>query len=99
MVCGNYEGIDERVVELEIEREISIGDYVLTGGELGALVLINAVARHVEGVLGNADSAVRAGRYLAPPRAKNATKRWASRSMKSRSSAERARNAWVTISE
>lgn len=56
LVCGTYEGIDERVAELEIDREISIGDYVLTGGEIAAVVLINAVARHIEGVLGNAAS-------------------------------------------
>lgn len=59
LLCGNYEGIDERVAELEVDREISIGDYVLTGGELGALVIINAVARHIEGVLGNPTSAAR----------------------------------------
>ncbi len=57
LLCGTYEGVDERVVELEVDREISLGDYVLTGGELPALVLINAVARHIEGVLGNPDSA------------------------------------------
>ena len=57
LLCGAYEGVDERVVELEVDREISLGDYVLTGGELPALVLINAVARHIEGVLGNPDSA------------------------------------------
>ncbi|OPZ03840.1 MAG: tRNA (guanine-N(1)-)-methyltransferase [candidate division BRC1 bacterium ADurb.BinA292] len=59
LLCGNYEGIDERVIELEVDREISIGDYVLTGGELPALVVINAMARHVEGVLGNPSSAER----------------------------------------
>ncbi len=58
LLCGNYEGIDERAIELEVDREISIGDYVVTGGELPALVLINAVARKIPGVLGNADSAV-----------------------------------------
>jgi tRNA (guanine37-N1)-methyltransferase len=57
LLCGSYEGIDERVVELEVDREISIGDYVLTSGELPALVLLNAVVRHIEGVLGNPDSA------------------------------------------
>lgn len=58
LLCGSYEGIDERAIELEIDEEISIGDYVLTGGELPALVLINAVARHIDGVLGNPSSAV-----------------------------------------
>lgn len=53
LLCGAYEGIDERVVELEVDREISIGDYVLTSGEPAALVLLNAVARRLEGVVGN----------------------------------------------
>ncbi|MCL5269461.1 MAG: tRNA (guanosine(37)-N1)-methyltransferase TrmD [bacterium] len=57
LLCGTYEGIDERVVDLEVDREISIGDYVLTSGEPAALVLINAVARRIEGVLGNPASA------------------------------------------
>jgi tRNA (guanine37-N1)-methyltransferase len=56
LVCGRYEGIDERVIELAIDEEISIGDYVLSGGELGALVVIDAVARFVPGVLGEATS-------------------------------------------
>jgi len=58
LVCGRYEGIDERVVELAIDEEISIGDYVLSGGELGALVVIDAVSRLVPGVLGASASAV-----------------------------------------
>ena len=57
LVCGRYEGIDERVIELAIDEEISLGDYVLSGGELGALVVIDAVARLVPGVLGEATSA------------------------------------------
>ncbi len=56
LVCGRYEGIDERVIELAIDEEISIGDYVLSGGELGALVVIDAVSRLVPGVLGEATS-------------------------------------------
>ena len=52
LVCGHYEGIDERARELAISDEISIGDYVLTGGELAALVLIDAVVRLIPGVLG-----------------------------------------------
>ncbi|HXC50586.1 MAG TPA: tRNA (guanosine(37)-N1)-methyltransferase TrmD [Candidatus Limnocylindrales bacterium] len=55
LFCGRYEGVDERVRPL-FDEEISIGDYVLTGGELGALVVIDAVARLVPGVLGSADS-------------------------------------------
>lgn len=57
LLSAAYEGIDERVAELEVDREISIGDYVLTSGDPAALVLINAVARRIEGVLGNPDSA------------------------------------------
>lgn len=56
IVCGRYEGVDERIRARLVDREISIGDYVLTGGELSALVLIDAVARLVPGVLGNAQS-------------------------------------------
>ncbi len=55
-LCGHYEGIDERVVDLVVDREVSIGDFVLTGGELAALVVIDATSRFVEGVLGAADS-------------------------------------------
>lgn len=57
-LCGHYEGIDERVLEEIVTDEISIGDYVLTGGELPAMVMIDAIARLVPGVLHNADSAV-----------------------------------------
>lgn len=57
LLCGRYEGIDERVRTHLVDDEISIGDYVLAGGELGALVVLEAVARLLPGVLGNADSA------------------------------------------
>jgi tRNA (guanine37-N1)-methyltransferase len=57
LVCGRYEGIDERAIELGIDEEISLGDYVLSGGELGALVVIDACARLVPGVLGEPTSA------------------------------------------
>ena len=56
LVCGRYEGIDERVIELAIDEQLSIGDYVLSGGELAALAVIDAVARFVPGVLGEASS-------------------------------------------
>ncbi|MDE6302596.1 MAG: tRNA (guanosine(37)-N1)-methyltransferase TrmD [Clostridia bacterium] len=56
LLCGDYEGIDERVIDLCIDEEVSIGDYVLTGGELPALVLVNCVARYVDGVLGSEES-------------------------------------------
>lgn len=58
LVCGHYEGVDQRIVEGGwIDEEISIGAYVLTGGELPAMVLIDAVARHIPGVLGKQESA------------------------------------------
>ena len=57
LLCGRYEGIDERIVEMCVDEEISIGDYVLSGGELGAMVLLDAVTRLIPGVLGHADSA------------------------------------------
>lgn len=56
LVCGRYEGIDERVRERFVDEEVSIGDYVLTGGELPALVVIDAVSRLVPGVVGNDES-------------------------------------------
>lgn len=57
LLTGRYEGIDERLIESEVDQEISIGDYVLTGGELPAMVLIDAVTRLIPGVLGHEDSA------------------------------------------
>jgi tRNA (guanine37-N1)-methyltransferase len=59
VICGRYEGVDERVSEALATDEISIGDYVLSGGELPALVLIDAVARLVPGVVGDAESVVK----------------------------------------
>ncbi len=56
-LCGRYEGVDERVREHLVDEEISIGDYVLTGGELAALVVIDALARHMPGVLGDEHAA------------------------------------------
>ena len=58
LVCGHYEGIDERIIELCVDEQISIGDYVLTGGELPAMVLTDAVLRYIPEVLGNENSAV-----------------------------------------
>lgn len=57
LVCGRYEGVDQRAIELAIDEEISIGDYVLSGGEAAAMVVIEAVSRFVPGVLGNPASA------------------------------------------
>jgi tRNA (guanine37-N1)-methyltransferase len=58
LVAGRYEGVDERFIELEIDEQWSIGDYVLTGGELPALVVIDAIVRLLPGALGSAESAV-----------------------------------------
>ena len=57
LVAGRYEGIDERVIQTHVDEEWSIGDYVLSGGELAAMVLIDTVCRNLPGVLGNKDSA------------------------------------------
>ncbi len=57
LICGHYKGIDERAIELVVNREVSIGDYVLSGGELPALVIADALVRRIEGVLHNEDSA------------------------------------------
>lgn len=58
-ICGRYEGVDERVRECLVDDEISIGDFVLTGGELASLVVIDALARHIPGVLGDEHAAQR----------------------------------------
>ena len=57
VVCGRYEGIDERVIELDVDREISLGDFVLSGGEPAAIALFDAIVRLIPGVLGNNISA------------------------------------------
>lgn len=76
LVCGRYEGMDDRVRQLVITDEISIGDYVLTGGELAAMVIIDAVVRHIPGVLGacwaadedsHADGILEGPHYTRPP--------------------------------
>ncbi len=56
LVCGRYEGVDQRVIDLAVDEEVSIGDYVLSGGEVPAMVLIEALARLLPGVLGNPES-------------------------------------------
>jgi len=56
LLCGRYEGVDERVRESVVDEEVSIGDFVLSGGELGAMVIIEAVSRQIPGVVGLADS-------------------------------------------
>lgn len=57
LLCGRYEGVDERLIQREIDEEISIGDYVLSGGELPAMVLIDSIVRRLPGVLNDAQSA------------------------------------------
>jgi tRNA (guanine37-N1)-methyltransferase len=56
LVCGRYEGLDQRYIDQQVDEEISIGDFILTGGELGAMIIIDAVTRLLPGVLGCADS-------------------------------------------
>ncbi len=57
LLCGRYEGVDERLVAREVDEEISVGDYVLSGGELAAMIVLDAVIRQLPGVLGDAESA------------------------------------------
>lgn len=57
LICGHYEGVDERVRDHLVDKEVSTGDYILTGGELSAMVMIDAISRLVPGVLGNCESA------------------------------------------
>ena len=56
LLCGRYEGVDERVIDNDVDFEVSIGDYVISGGELAAMVLIDSVSRRLPNVLGNKDS-------------------------------------------
>lgn len=63
IICGHYEGIDERIRDSIVDQEISIGDYVLTGGELPAMILVDSISRLINGVLGDADSCKRDSFY------------------------------------
>ncbi|WP_294466301.1 tRNA (guanosine(37)-N1)-methyltransferase TrmD [uncultured Anaerofustis sp.] len=56
LLCGHYEGIDQRAVDLCVDEEISIGDYILTGGHIASMVFMDTVSRYVDGVLGNCES-------------------------------------------
>ena len=56
LLCGRYEGVDERIIKNDVDLEVSIGDYVISGGELAAMVLIDSVSRRLPNVLGNKDS-------------------------------------------
>ena len=76
LICGRYEGVDERIAERFVDLEVSIGDFVITGGELAAMVVMDAVTRLLPGALGNADSAdqdsfeghrLDCGHYTRPP--------------------------------
>ena len=76
LLCGHYEGVDERALQLGVTDEISLGDYVLTGGELAAMVIVDAVVRHIPGVLGaegaadrdsHADGLLEGPQYTRPP--------------------------------
>jgi tRNA (guanine37-N1)-methyltransferase len=71
LICGRYEGVDERVAEHIVDEELSIGDYVLTGGEIPAMIAVDSVARLLPGVLGNVESSIyeshSAPRYLEHP--------------------------------
>lgn len=58
ILCGHYEGVDQRVIDLLIDEEISIGDYILTGGEIPAMVIVDSLSRFVPNVLGNLESTV-----------------------------------------
>ena len=58
ILCGHYEGVDQRVIDKYIDEEISIGDFVLTGGEIPAMALVDSVSRYIDGVLGNGQSTV-----------------------------------------
>ena len=58
LLCGHYEGVDQRVLDLDIDMELSVGDYVLSGGEIPAMVVIDSVLRYVPDVLGNSESTV-----------------------------------------
>ena len=59
IVCGHYEGVDDRFIQHGVDREVSVGDFVLTGGEIAAMAIMDAVSRFVRGVLGNDESVLR----------------------------------------
>lgn len=63
ILCGHYEGVDERIIELLVDEEISIGDYVLTGGEIPAMVLMDAVSRKIPGVLSKEEAFINESLY------------------------------------
>lgn len=70
LVCGRYKGMDQRVIDKYVDREVSVGDYVLSGGEIPAMILVDAVTRLIPGVLGNSESAGKDSffdGFLSPP--------------------------------
>ena len=58
ILCGHYEGVDQRVIDKYMDEEVSIGDFVLTGGEIPAMAVVDSVARYIDGVIGNSESLV-----------------------------------------
>ena len=56
ILCGHYEGVDQRVIDNYIDEEVSLGDFVVTGGEIPAMALVDAVSRYIDGVIGNKES-------------------------------------------
>ena len=56
IICGHYEGLDERIIQLFVDEQISVGDFILTGGEIPAMALVDSVSRYIDGVLHNSDS-------------------------------------------
>jgi tRNA (guanine37-N1)-methyltransferase len=70
LICGRYKGIDQRIIDAYVDREISIGDYVLSGGEIPAMVMVETISRLIPGVLGNSESAEKDSFFhglLSPP--------------------------------
>jgi tRNA (guanine37-N1)-methyltransferase len=98
LVCGRYEGVDQRVIDLAVDEEVSIGDYVLSGGEVPAMVVLEAVTRLLPGVLGNPESVAgesfQAGRLEGPQYTRPASYRGIEVPTVLRSGDHRAVRAW-----
>jgi tRNA (guanine37-N1)-methyltransferase len=98
LVCGRYEGVDQRVIDLAVDEEVSIGDYVLSGGEVPAMVVLEAVTRLLPGVLGNPESVAgesfQAGRLEGPQYTRPASYRGLEVPAVLRSGDHRAVRAW-----
>jgi tRNA (guanine37-N1)-methyltransferase len=98
LVCGRYEGVDQRVIDLAVDEEVSIGDYVLSGGEVPAMVVLEALTRLLPGVLGNpesvAEESFQAGRLEGPQYTRPASYRGLEVPAVLRSGDHRAVGAW-----